>query len=101
VIWDEITELESQIEDIKDDEDNYEWPEDEIEKMVEYRLDEIKHNPMGWIEDYGLDVRNFIDVDELIDGIIQSDGRGNGLASYDGYENEVTYDGEWFYIYRI
>ena len=101
VIWDEITELESQIENIKDDEDNYEWPEDEIEKMVEYRLDEIKYNPMGWIEDYDLDLRNFIDVDELVDGIIENDGRGNGLASYDGYENEVTYDGEWFYIYRI
>lgn len=101
VIWDEITELESQIENIKDDEDNYEWPEDEIEKMVEYRLDEIKYNPMGWIEDYDLDLRNFIDVAELVDGIIENDGRGNGLASYDGYENEVTYDGEWFYIYRI
>jgi len=69
--------------------------------MVEYRLDEIKYNPMGWIEDYDLDLRNFIDVAELVDGIIENDGRGNGLASYDGYENEVTYDGEWFYIYRI
>jgi hypothetical protein len=56
---------------------------------------------MGWIEDYDLDLRNFIDVAELVDGIIENDGRGNGLASYDGYENEVTYDGEWFYIYRI
>jgi hypothetical protein len=30
-----------------------------------------------------------------------NDGRGNTLASYDGEENEVFIDGEWFYLYRV
>ena len=29
------------------------------------------------------------------------DGRGHSLSSYDGNENEIQIDGEWFYIYRM
>ena len=54
---------------------------------------------MEYIETYELDVTNFIDEDVV--EVISSDGRGNGLAGYDGEEREVSYDDEWFYIYRI
>jgi len=50
---------------------------------------------------YELDVTHFIDEGEFVRDVISSDGRGNGLAGYDGEENEIAYDGEWFYIYRI
>ena len=41
-----------------------------------------------------------IDRDEFIDDVIIADGRGPTIASYDGEENEVQYEGEWYFIYR-
>ena len=41
-----------------------------------------------------------IDEDEFIEGVIESDGRGHTLSSYDGTENEISFDDEWYYIYR-
>ena len=61
-------------------------------------------NPINFGEmstDDFLKARHFIDEDEFVREVISSDGRGNGLAGYDGEENEIVYDGEWFYIYRI
>ena len=43
---------------------------------------------------------NLLDVDEIIDQIKSTDGRGGALASYDGNENETDYNGETYYIYR-
>ena len=39
--------------------------------------------------------------EELIDAVISDDVRGNGLSNYDGEENEITYNGITYYIYRI
>ena len=43
----------------------------------------------------------FVDRDAFIQGVLDSDGRGPGLSSYDGEESEVQFDDEWYYIYRI
>jgi hypothetical protein len=40
------------------------------------------------------------DLDHFVDDAISADGRGHFLSSYDGYEREVTFDNETFYIYR-
>ena len=56
---------------------------------------------MEYIQMYELEVDNFIDQDEFVKDVISTDGRGNGLAGYDGEENEVYYDDDWYYIYRI
>ena len=42
---------------------------------------------------------NLLDVDTIIDELKSTDGRGGALASYDGNENEVDYNGETYYIY--
>ncbi len=41
------------------------------------------------------------DMDEFISDAISADGRGHFMSSYDGNENEETFAGETFYIYRI
>lgn len=41
------------------------------------------------------------DVDHFVNDAIKSDGRGHFISSYDGEENEVYQDGEFFYIYRM
>ena len=100
-LQDQIDALEEQKQDIIEDEDNYEWTEEGMEEAVERKLEEVRDNPMEYVGMYDLDITHFIDEDEFVREVVSADGRGNGLAGYDGEENEIAYDGEWFYIYRI
>ena len=102
VTQDRIDELEERKEDIKIDDDNYEYTEDAKDEYVERRMDEVRYDPVGFLRDFGMEesVKDFIDEDEFIDGVVEQDGRGHTLSSYDGVENEVSFDDEWYYIYR-
>ena len=102
VTQDRIDELEERKEDIKMDDDNYEYTEDAKDEYVERRMDEVRNDPVGFLRDFGMEesIKDFIDEDEFIEGVIESDGRGHTLSSYDGVENEVSFDDEWYYIYR-
>jgi len=42
-----------------------------------------------------------IDWEETIDLLKEHDGFSNWFASYDGHELEATFDGMFFYIYRV
>ena len=43
----------------------------------------------------------YLDTDAIYEEIKSVDGRGPSLAGYDGAENEVDYDGETYFIYRL
>ena len=102
VTQDRIDELEERKEDIKMDDDNYEYTEEAKDEYVERRMDEVRNDPVGFLRDFGMEesIKDFIDEDEFIEGVIEADGRGHTLSSYDGVENEVSFDDEWYYIYR-
>ena len=102
VAQDRIDELEERKEDIKMDDDNYEYTEDAKDEYVERRMDEVRYDPVGFLRDFGMEesIKDFIDEDDFIEGVVESDGRGHTLSSYDGVENEVSFDDEWYYIYR-
>ena len=102
VTQDRIDELEERKEDIKMDDDNYEYTEDAKDEYVERRMDEVRNDPVGFLRDFGMEesIKDFIDEDDFIEGVVESDGRGHTLSSYDGVENEVSFDDEWYYIYR-
>jgi len=40
------------------------------------------------------------DFDHFVDDAVSSDGRGHFLAQYDHEENEITFNGITYYIYR-
>lgn len=102
VTQDRIDELEERKEDIKMDDDNYEYTEEAKDNYVERRKEEVKDDPVGFLRDFGMEesIKDFIDEDDFIEGVIESDGRGHTLSSYDGTENEISFDDEWYYIYR-
>ena len=102
VTQDRIDELEERKEDIKMDDDNYEYTEEAKDEYVERRMDEVRNDPVGFLRDFGMEesIKDFIDEDDFIEGVVESDGRGHTLSSYDGVENEVSFDDEWYYIYR-
>ena len=98
----QIPKLYTRKEDIEMDDDNYEYTEEAKDEYVERRMDEVRNDPVGFLRDFGMEesIKDFIDEDEFIEGVIESDGRGHTLSSYDGVENEVSFDDEWYYIYR-
>ena len=100
---DKIQDLESEIEDLEDDEDSYEFTEEAKERYVESRMDDVRYDPVRFLRDYGLEreIENFIDQESFIEDVINSDGRGHTIASYDGNEDEVEYEGTTYYIYRM
>ena len=102
VTQDRIDELEERKEDIKMDDDNYEYTQDAKDEYVERRMDEVRNDPVGFLRDFGMEesIKDFIDEDDFIEGVVESDGRGHTHSSYDGVENEVSFDDEWYYIYR-
>lgn len=110
---DEISDAYSKIEDVEleIDEANEEiasiqlspegdYPQELIDDAVESNLDEVRDNPLSYIEAYGLDVDDFIDIDSLVEEIIQVDGRGHIISSYDGNEYEANVNNKWYFVYR-
>ena len=102
VAQDRIDELEELKEDIKMDDDSYEYTEEAKDNYVERRMDEVRDDPVGFLRDFGMEesIKDFIVKDDFIEAVVESDGRGHTLSSYDGVENEVSFDDEWYYIYR-
>lgn len=92
-----IDELESEKDEIVPDTE----PTDEmIENVLEGRLDDVKRNPMSYIREYGIDIKNFIDEDELAKGIVEADGYGI-MNSYSGNYDTIDIQSETYYIMRI
>ena len=101
-ILDHIDELEAYKEEISEDDDNWEYTDEAKENYVEGRKREVKDDPVGFLRDFGMEesIKDFIDEDDFIEAVIEADGRGHTLSSYDGNENEVSFEDEWYYIYR-
>lgn len=106
----ELEEMEELIEEMEDvsNEDYWEISEDDIEEKVEevmaQRRDEIEYDPIGYLKNMGYDeilpvIQDHIDIDDLIESVISTDGRANTLSTYDGIEHEYQYDNEYYCIY--
>jgi len=95
-----IEEYESEIEDIESSPEGY-FPEDIIADKVDSLVDAVRRDPEWFISDFGLDWKHYINKDELIKGVIDADGYGHTLNSYDGTADEVYINGELFYVMRI
>ena len=94
--------LDDIINDIKDDPQGG-YDESEIENEVSGRVDEWKNNITEFIKSYGYDndfILDFIDIDELTDKIVSSDGYGGILNSYDGDYDTYDINENTYYVMR-
>jgi hypothetical protein len=98
-LQDSITELEEEIEDIKDSPDG-DFPDDLIEEKASDLADDAESDPETFISDMGLDLTEFINKDSFIEDVIDSDGYGSSIGSYDGDINEYRIEGESYYVAR-
>ncbi len=95
--------LESWFADYDEDDEETHPSEDDIEErvdeLVEERVSDLM-NDLDEVWEMGYSMKEYIDLDGVADDIIQNDGYGNVLSSYDGNENIVEMDGVDYYIFR-
>jgi len=117
----EIEEYKTEIETIDetidemDDEDNeeyWEYREEDIEakaeELYDEKYEEVKNDPIEYFKEIGYEesalakeLAPYIDKKEVIEYIIDSDGRSHGLAGYDGQEYYHNFEDEDYYIIII
>lgn len=74
--------------------------EDMIDDKLRDMLDDVVYNPLFYINEFGLNLQNFINESDLVDAIVRDEGYGQ-LNNYDGSYDTQSFDGETFYIMRI
>ena len=97
---DMISELEYEIDEIKENPEG-DFSEELMEKIVKSRVDDVLYDPADWIKGYGFDLKDFIDQEAFIEGVIDADGYGHTLNRYDGSDDEISVNGTTFHIMRI
>jgi hypothetical protein len=95
-----IDEYTQEIEDIMLEPDG-DFPEDLIEDKVNELVNDAMRDPQDFLDTYGLETERFIDRREFIKGVIEEDGYGHTLNSYDGSADEIKVGDKWFYVMRI
>lgn len=95
-----VDEMEEEISDIES-EPQGDFPEHLYQDAIRNRLDDVRRDPESFLDDYGMNYEDFIDEDEFIKGVIDEDGYGHTLGTYDGSVEEREVLGEYFWICRI
>jgi TolA-binding protein len=95
--------LDNQIESLQEELDNIEVDteptEDMIDNMVESLVRDVRRDPLDYLKDLGYDIKDYIDEDELAQGLVDSDGWGI-MNSYDGSYDSEEVNGVTYYIMR-
>jgi hypothetical protein len=102
---DEITILQEEIQEIEDDPDG-EYDSDKLDGVVNNIVNEYRNDMESFLSNYyGVTVGEFIkdkdmiDEKSLIQDVVDSDGYGLTLNSWDGSEESVSYNGDTYYLF--
>jgi hypothetical protein len=98
-IDDRINEIDYEIQDIEDSPDG-DPDDDDVERETENILDEIKDDPIRWLDDYGVEYDNFINLRSLKEDLISESDYGI-LSSYDGTYDEIEINDNTYVVFRI
>jgi hypothetical protein len=106
-IEERLLEIQDEIEEINNNPDG-DYDEDAIEKAIDNQVYEHSRDLESFVSNFiGTDYfewiinNNFINKEEFIQGVVEADGYGMCLSSYDGDVNEEVVDGRTYYIIRV
>jgi len=99
-LTDLIVEYEDEIDEIENSPEG-EFPEDLIDNKVQDLVSDVRRDPEWFMNDFGLDWEHYIDKDEFIQAVIDTDGYGHTINSYDGSADEIRIQDQLFYVMRI
>jgi hypothetical protein len=103
---DDIDRLDEQIEDLKTEIDDIEispegdFPYELIDEKVDSLVDDVKDNLRYFMNEYGLNIEDYIDHNAFVEGVIEVDGLGI-INRWDGTIDEVQVLDDTFYVMRI
>lgn len=93
-----ISDLEYDIENIKEDPEG-DFSEDLIEEKIDELVDDVRNNPLDWLKEMGIEkYDDYIDKDDFIEEVVDTDGYYHTLNSYNGDGDTVEWDGETYHI---
>jgi hypothetical protein len=95
--------LEDTIQEIKDDPQG-DYDESLIENEINDRVSEYEDDIKGFISMYGYDkdfIMDFIDTNDITNTVVNSDGYGSLLNSYDGDYDTFNIKGTEYYVMRV
>ena len=102
--YDYDEDLENQIEALQEELDSIEVDTEPTEEMIENKVEElvrdVRRDPLDYLKNLGLPIKEYIDEDELAQGLVNSDGWGI-MNSYDGNYDSIDVAGETYYIMRV
>ena len=95
--------MQNQIDTLQEELDSIEVDTEPTEDMIDNKVAElvrsVRRDPLDYLKDYGLDIKEYIDEDELAQGLVDSDGWGI-MNSYDGNYDSEEVNGVTYYIMR-
>jgi hypothetical protein len=97
---DRFQEIEDEIDRINSNPEG-EPTEDMIENIVSSLVDEKMYDVVNSMNEYGMEIDEYVDVDRLIEDVVDTDGIGPALSSYDGEEHEEHINGTWYHAIRV
>ena len=95
-----LEEYESEIEEIKDDPEG-DFPDEMIDDKVSELVSDVRSDPEWFLSEFGLNWDDYVNKDEFIQGVIDADGYGHTINSYDGNAEEIYVNDQLFYVMRI
>jgi len=95
-----IDEMESEIIDIEESPQG-EFNQEKIEERIEELVSDVSNYPENFLNDFGLDWKEFVDMDALIEDAIDTDGEAHFINNYDGSSDEMEVEGRTFIVMRI
>ena len=99
-----IDEVEEKKDKAQDELDSIEPDDEPSQDMVDDKLEDIVNrymrDPMDFIKEHNLNLKDFVDEDELAQGLVDEDGWGV-MNGNDGTYDEVDFDGETYYIMKV
>jgi hypothetical protein len=99
-LTDLIVEYEDEIGDIENDPEG-DFPQDLIDEKIEELVSDVRQDPENFMNEFGLEWDRYIDKDAFIQGVIDTDGYGHTINSYDGSADEIYVQEQLFYVMRI
>ena len=101
--YDYEEDLDNQIEALQEELDGIEVDTEPTEDMIENKVAElvrdVRRDPLDYLKNYGLSIKEYIDEDALAQGLVDSDGWGV-MNGYDGQYDSEEVNGVTYYIMR-
>ena len=97
---DKISEYEDEILDIESNPDG-DFPDDMIQEKIDDLVEDATYDLENFISEHGLNIGDYVNREEFIDAVIDSDGYGHTINSYDGNADEIVVQGETYWVMRI